>query len=105
VHRLQDDPRVRTKSFGTPKRSAFTSRRRSWWGASFQPVILYSYGSSWGGLYPHERIRASVFADERGLVLARRRNGVFFVFRTGLDFLLRFNHWMGIDPDPRIRNG
>jgi sec-independent protein translocase protein TatC len=68
------------------------------------PWIFYQLWSFVAaGLYPHEKRLVHVFLPASiGLFLA----GVFvafgFVFRFVLDYLLGFNDWLGLDPDPRI---
>ena len=47
-------------------------------------------------LHPH------LSALEPGVVPRGAGVAFFFVFEPVLDFLFSFNHWMGIDPDPRI---
>lgn len=55
------------------------------------------------GLYPHEKHYIHVFLPfSLGLFLAGAALAFFFVFKPVLGFLLSFNDWLGIDPDPRI---
>jgi sec-independent protein translocase protein TatC len=55
------------------------------------------------GLYPHEKHYVHVFLPfSLGLFLAGACLAFFFVFKPVLSFLLSFNSWLGIDPDPRI---
>jgi sec-independent protein translocase protein TatC len=55
------------------------------------------------GLYPHEKHYVHVFLPfSLGLFLAGAALAFFFVFKPVLSFLLSFNSWLGIDPDPRI---
>ena len=55
------------------------------------------------GLYPHERRLVHVFLPvSLGLFLAGAGLAFFFVFDFVLDYLLAFNEWLGLDPDPRI---
>lgn len=55
------------------------------------------------GLYPHEKRLVHVFLPASlGLFLAGALLAFFFVFDFVLDYLLTFNEWLGLDPDPRI---
>ena len=55
------------------------------------------------GLYPHERRWVWMFLPiSIGLFLAGVSIAFFFVFDFVLDYLLQFNAWLGLDPDPRI---
>jgi sec-independent protein translocase protein TatC len=55
------------------------------------------------GLYPHEQRYVHIFLPfSIGLFLAGAALAFFVVFKYVLAFLLKFNDWMGIDPDPRI---
>lgn len=55
------------------------------------------------GLYPHEKRLVHVFLPvSLGLFLAGSMLAFFFVFDFVLDYLLAFNEWLGLDPDPRI---
>ncbi len=55
------------------------------------------------GLYPHEKRLIHVFLPvSLGLFLAGAFLAFFFVFDFVLDYLLAFNEWLGLDPDPRI---
>ena len=55
------------------------------------------------GLYPHEKRWVHVFLPfSTGLFLAGVGIAFFFVFDFVLDYLLAFNSWLGLDPDPRI---
>jgi sec-independent protein translocase protein TatC len=55
------------------------------------------------GLYPHEKRYVHVFLPvSTGLFLAGVFLAFFFVFDFVLDYLLQFNDWLGLDPDPRI---
>ncbi|MFM1902346.1 MAG: hypothetical protein RLZZ440_246 [Planctomycetota bacterium] len=55
------------------------------------------------GLYPHEKRLVHVFLPvSLGLFLAGAFLAFFFVFDFVLDYLLAFNEWLGLDPDPRI---
>jgi sec-independent protein translocase protein TatC len=55
------------------------------------------------GLYTHEKRWVWVFLPiSVGLFLAGVALAFFFVFDFVLDYLLEFNEWLGLDPDPRI---
>jgi len=55
------------------------------------------------GLYPHEKRWVWMFLPVSvGLFLAGVALAFFFVFDFVLDYLLEFNEWLGLDPDPRI---
>jgi sec-independent protein translocase protein TatC len=55
------------------------------------------------GLYRHEKRWVWTFLPiSIGLFLAGVLLAFFFVFDFVLDYLLQFNEWLGLDPDPRI---
>ena len=55
------------------------------------------------GLYAHEKRWVWTFLPfSIGLFLAGVLLAFFFVFDFVLDYLLQFNRWLGLDPDPRI---
>jgi len=55
------------------------------------------------GLYHHEKRLVWIFLPiSVGLFLAGVALAFFFVFDFVLDYLLEFNEWLGLDPDPRI---
>jgi sec-independent protein translocase protein TatC len=55
------------------------------------------------GLYAHEKRWVWIFLPiSVGLFLAGVALAFFFVFDFVLDYLLAFNEWLGLDPDPRI---
>jgi sec-independent protein translocase protein TatC len=55
------------------------------------------------GLYVHERKWVWTFLPiSIALFLAGAGIAFFFVFDFVLDYLLQFNAWLGLDPDPRI---
>ena len=55
------------------------------------------------GLYQHERRWVWTFLPiSIALFLAGVLLAFFFVFDFVLDYLLQFNEWLGLDPDPRI---
>jgi len=68
------------------------------------PWILYQLWTFVAaGLYPHEKRWVHLFLPiSTGLFLAGVCLAFFFVFDFVLDYLLEFNEWLGLDPDPRI---
>jgi sec-independent protein translocase protein TatC len=68
------------------------------------PWIFYQLWSFVAaGLYPHEKRLIHVFLPVSVvLFLAGVLLAFFFVFQFVLDYLLAFNDWLGLDPDPRI---
>jgi len=68
------------------------------------PWIFYQLWSFVAaGLYPHEKRLIHLFLPvSTGLFLAGVSLAFFFVFDFVLDYLLQFNAWLGLDPDPRI---
>jgi sec-independent protein translocase protein TatC len=55
------------------------------------------------GLYPHEKKVVHIFLPaSTGLFAAGVLLAFFFVFDFVLTYLLAFNEWLGLDPDPRI---
>lgn len=68
------------------------------------PWIFYQLWSFVAaGLYPHEKRYVHVFLPvSTGLFLAGVALAFFFVFDFVLAYLLAFNQWLGLDPDPRI---
>jgi len=102
---IEDDSRVKTKSLGAQE--PFTIFVK----AAFVVGLLVS--SPWifyqiwafvaAGLYPHEKRFVHVFLPfSIGLFFAGASLAFFFVFEPVLSFLLQFNKWLRIDPDPRI---
>jgi len=68
------------------------------------PWIFYQLWSFVAiGLYPHEKRYVHVFLPvSTALFLAGVALAFFFVFDFVLAYLLAFNQWLGLDPDPRI---
>jgi sec-independent protein translocase protein TatC len=68
------------------------------------PWILYQLWTFVAaGLYPHEKRLVHLFLPvSTGLFLAGVGLAFFFVFDFVLAYLLAFNEWLGLDPDPRI---
>jgi sec-independent protein translocase protein TatC len=104
-HRMQDDSRLRTKSFSTQETFGIYIKASLLVGAILSsPWILYQMWLFVGaGLYPHEKKYVHLYLPMSvGLFLFGASVAFFFAFGRVLDFLLQFNHWTGIDPDPRI---
>lgn len=102
---LADTELARLKNFGVQEPFMIYMK------ASFVAGIIFS--SPWvfyqlwmfvaAGLYPHEKHYVHVFLPfSLGLFFAGAALAFFFVFKPVLGFLLSFNAWLGIDPDPRI---
>jgi len=68
------------------------------------PWILYQLWTFVAaGLYPQEKRWVRIFLPiSTGLFLAGVCLAFFFVFDFVLAYLLEFNEWLGLDPDPRI---
>jgi sec-independent protein translocase protein TatC len=104
-HRMENDSRVRTKSFSTPETFSIYIKASLLFGAIVSsPWILYQMWLFVGaGLYPHEKRYVRFYLPVSvGLFLLGAAVAFYFAFGRVLDFLLQFNHWTGIDPDPRI---
>jgi len=66
-------------------------------------IFLQLWSFVAAGLYPHEKRWVHLFLPlSVGLFLAGVAVAFFFVFDFVLDYLLQFNEWLGLDPDPRI---
>jgi sec-independent protein translocase protein TatC len=102
---IENDSRVKTKSLGAQEPFSIFVK------AAFVVGLLIS--SPWvfyqiwafvaAGLYPHEKRFIHVFLPfSIGLFFAGASLAFFFVFQPVLGFLLQFNKWLRIDPDPRI---
>jgi sec-independent protein translocase protein TatC len=68
------------------------------------PWIFYQLWMFVGaGLYPHEKKYVTSFLPLSVILfLLGASTAFFFVFAPVLDYLLSFNKWLGIDPEPRI---
>lgn len=106
IWRLADESEfTRTKSFGMPEPFMIFMKAAIVTGIVLSsPWVFYQI---WmfvaAGLYPHEKHYVHVFLPfSIGLFLAGACLAFFFVFKPVLGFLLSFNDWLGIDPDPRI---
>lgn len=104
-HRIEDDHRVRVIGLGVQEPFVVYMKAAFVLGAVVaSPFIFYFI---WqfvaAGLYPHEQRYVHIFLPfSVGLFLAGAALAFFVVFQFVLAFLLKFNDWMGIDPDPRI---
>jgi sec-independent protein translocase protein TatC len=104
-HRVEDDPRVRVIGLGVQEPFVVYMKAALVLGAIIaSPFIFYFI---WqfvaAGLYPHEKRYVHIFLPfSLGLFLAGAALAFFVVFKFVLDFLLTFNEWMGVDPEPRI---
>ncbi|MFO0790525.1 MAG: twin-arginine translocase subunit TatC [Pirellulales bacterium] len=104
-HKVEDDPRVRVIGLSMEEPFVVYMKAALVVGATIaSPFIFYFI---WqfvaAGLYPHEKRYVHVFLPfSIALFVAGAALAFFVVFRFVLDFLLTFNDWMGIDPDPRI---
>jgi sec-independent protein translocase protein TatC len=104
-HRVADDDRTRSKSLSTGEPFGI------WMKASLVVGVILS--SPWvfyhiwlfvaAGLYPHEKRYVHIFLPfSLGLFFLGVATAYLFVFQPVLGFLLSFNKWLNIDPDPRI---
>jgi sec-independent protein translocase protein TatC len=104
-HGIEDDPRVRVIGLGMQEPFMVYMKAAFVLGAILaSPFIFYFI---WqfvaAGLYPHEQRYVHIFLPfSIALFLAGAALAFFVVFKYVLAFLLKFNDWMGIDPDPRI---
>lgn len=104
-HKVEDDPRVRVVGLAMEEPFVVYMKAAIVVGATVaSPFVFYFIWQFIGaGLYPHEKRYVHVFLPfSIGLFMAGVALAFFVVFRFVLDFLLTFNDWMGIDPDPRI---
>jgi sec-independent protein translocase protein TatC len=104
-HHIEDDPRVRVIGLGVQEPFVVYMKAALVLGAIIaSPFIFYFIWEFIGaGLYPHEKRYVHIFLPfSIILFLAGAALAFFVVFRFVLAFLLTFNEWMGIDPEPRI---
>jgi sec-independent protein translocase protein TatC len=102
---IENDARVRTKSLGAEEPFTIFIKTAFMVGLLLSsPWVFYQiWAFVAAGLYPHEKKFVHVFLPfSIGLFLAGAALAFFFVFEPVLSFLLQFNTWLGIDPDPRI---
>jgi sec-independent protein translocase protein TatC len=104
-HSLDDDERTHPKAF------AMGEPFSMWMKASLVVGVIIS--SPWvfyhvwsfvaAGLYPHEKRYVHIFLPfSLGLFLLGAATAYLFVFQPVLDFLLSFNRWLHLGPEPRI---
>lgn len=106
-HPSKDDPRVQLKSLVASEPFMIYLKA-----AMLTGVILASpfiFREIWlfvaAGLYPHERRYVHIFLPfSIGLFLAGVLMAFFVAFPPVLKFLLSFNQFLGIAPDPRIND-
>jgi sec-independent protein translocase protein TatC len=104
-HPLEDDPRVKVKSFSAAEGFGIYMKAALLVGAVIaSPWIFYQIWSFVAaGLYTHERRYVRIYLPlSVGLFLVGVIVAFAFVFEPVLRFLFTFNSWMGIDIDPRI---
>jgi sec-independent protein translocase protein TatC len=104
-HLQKDDQRTRTSSFGATETFGIYIKASLLVGAIIaSPWILYQLWLFVGaGLYSHEKHYVKVYLPfSVVLFLLGASVAFFFAFGRVLDFLFSFNHWTGINPDPRI---
>jgi sec-independent protein translocase protein TatC len=104
-HRIEDDPRVRVIGLGVQEPFLVYMKAAFVVGAIVASPFIFYFVWQFvaAGLYPHEQRYVHIFLPfSVGLFLAGAALAFFVVFKYVLSFLLQFNQWMGIDPDPRI---
>jgi sec-independent protein translocase protein TatC len=104
-HKISSDKRIHLSAFGASEAFSIWLKASLIVGALLSsPWVFYHiWAFVAAGLYPHERKYVHVFLPfSLGLFLLGAATAYIFVFKPVLDFLFGFNHWMQIDPDPRI---
>lgn len=104
-HPMDQDQRLRLKSFGTQESFMIYLKAALVLGAVISsPWVFYQLWTFVAaGLYPHEKRYVHWYGTmSLGLFLAGALFAFFAVFDFVLNFLLTYNRDMGIDPDPRI---
>lgn len=104
-HPMDQDQRLRLKSFGTQESFMIYLKAALVLGAVISsPWVFYQLWTFVAaGLYPHEKRYVHWYGTmSLALFLAGALFAFFFVFELVLNFLLTYNRDMGIDPDPRI---
>jgi sec-independent protein translocase protein TatC len=104
-HRVEDDPRVRVIGLGVQEPFVVYMKAALVLGAIIASPFIFYFVWEFvaAGLYPHEKRYVHIFLPfSLGLFLAGAAMAFFVVFKFVLDFLLTFNEWMGVDPEPRI---
>ena len=91
-HRQQDDPRVRTKSFGTPETFGIYIKASLLVGVILaSPWILYQLWLFIGaGLYPHEKHYVRMYLPMSVGLFLLGRPGVFLRVQPGVGFPVPF---------------
>jgi sec-independent protein translocase protein TatC len=101
----KNDPRVSARSLSAHEPFLIYLKASLLVGAVLaSPWIFYQI---WlfvaAGLYPHERRYVNIYLPfSIALFLLGAAVAFFFVFEPVLDFLFRFNRYLGISPEPRI---
>jgi sec-independent protein translocase protein TatC len=103
--RVEDDNRISIRTLSAQE--AFTIWIKAGFITGFVLASPWMFYQIWtfvaAGLYPHEKKYVHVFLPfSIGLFLTGAAVAYFFVFQFVLKFLLDFNVWLGLDPDPRI---
>lgn len=104
-HRMADDSRVRIIGLNVQEPFVVYMKAALVLGAIIASPFIFYFVWQFvaAGLYPHEQRYVHVFLPfSLALFLAGAALAFFVVFKYVLAFLLTFNEWMGIDPDPRI---
>ncbi len=104
-HNVEDDPRVRVIGLGVQDAFLVYMKASFVLGAVIASPFIFYFVWQFvaAGLYPHEQRYVHIFLPfSIGLFLAGAALAFFVVFKYVLAFLLKFNDWMAIDPDPRI---
>jgi len=102
---IEQDDRIKTKSLNAHEPFTIFVKAGFMVGLLLaSPWIFYQiWAFVAAGLYPHEKRFVHVFLPfSIGLFFAGASLAFFFVFEPVLNFLLQFNKYLGIDPDPRI---
>ncbi len=103
--RVKDDGRVRAKAFAFSEGFMIYVKAALISGAVMSSpwVFFWLWTFVAAGLYPHEKHYVYIFLPfSLGLFLLGASVAFFFVFDPVLSFLLSYNRWLGIDPEPRI---
>lgn len=106
-HLSKDDPRVQLRSFNASEPFMIYLKAAMLTGAILASPMIFR--EIWlfiaAGLYPHERRYVHIFLPfSIGLFLAGVLMAFFVAFPPVLKFLLGFNQFLGIAPDPRIND-
>lgn len=103
--KVDDDPRIRAKTLSTQEGFMIYIKAALLTGAVLSSpwVFFWLWSFVAAGLYPHEKKYVYIFLPfSLGLFFLGAAMAFFFVFDPVLNFLLGYNRWLGIDPDPRI---